>query len=59
MIDWKKTMQRLEGAYSDHTLRSYRSDFGLFSQWCRRKRVPALPAAVETVVAYLGLKAAG
>ncbi|MFP9135985.1 tyrosine-type recombinase/integrase [Devosia sp. XGJD_8] len=54
MIDWRKALRRLDGAYSVHTLKAYQSDFGLFALWCRRKRVPALPAAVETLVAYLG-----
>ncbi|WP_332700992.1 tyrosine-type recombinase/integrase [Devosia sp.] len=58
MIDWRKQLKRLEGAYSDHTLRSYQSDFGLFAQWCRRHRTPFLPASVKTVVAYLGAEGA-
>lgn len=51
--EWQKQLQRLDGAYSDHTLRAYESDFGLFARWCRRKRVPFLPTAATTVVAYL------
>lgn len=58
MIDWRKALRRLDGAYSVHTLKAYQSDFGLFALWCRRKRVPALPAEVETVVAYLGAEGA-
>ena len=54
MTDWRKQLQRLEGAYSEHTLSSYRSDFGLFAQWCRRHRTPFLPASVASVASYLG-----
>lgn len=45
--------QRLEGAYSDNTIRSYRSDFADFATWCRRKRFRALPAKPETLAAYI------
>jgi site-specific recombinase XerD len=54
MTDWRKHLQRLEGAYSEHTLSSYQSDFGLFAQWCRRHRTPFLPASVASVTSYLG-----
>ena len=54
MTDWRKQLQRLEGAYSEHTLSSYQSDFGLFARWCRRHRTPFLPASVASVTSYLG-----
>ncbi|QYO77761.1 tyrosine-type recombinase/integrase [Devosia salina] len=50
---WLKHIGRLDGAFSDHTLRSYRSDFGLFAAWCRKRRRPFLPATGETVAAYI------
>jgi integrase/recombinase XerD len=53
MAHWRRALQELEGAYSDHTLRSYRSGFESFSAWCRRHRVSPLPAASETVAAYI------
>jgi len=43
MIDWRQTMTRLEGAYSDHTLRRYRSDFSSFEKWCMASGKEALP----------------
>ena len=39
------------------TRRAYRSDFALFRSWCEAKRVPALPAAPETVAAFLAAEA--
>lgn len=54
MTDWRKQLQRLDGAYSVHTLNAYQSDFGLFAKWCRSHRTPFLPASVGTVVSYLG-----
>lgn len=53
MRAWRRELLRLEGAYSDHTLRSYRSDFEAFSRWCRRKRLRAFPADCSTVVGYV------
>lgn len=50
---WEAALRRLEGAYSDQTVRSYRSDFRNFADWCRTKRRPFLPATPETVAAYL------
>lgn len=58
MVPWRKTLRRLDGAYSDHTLRSYRSDFGAFLRWCRKKRLNALPAASTTIVAYIDAEGA-
>lgn len=58
MVPWRKTLRRLDGAYSDHTLRSYRSDFGAFLRWCRKKRLKALPAASTTIVAYIDAEGA-
>jgi len=49
---WQKHIDRLDGAFSDHTLRSDRSDFGLFAAWCRKRRVTFLPSSSETVAAY-------
>lgn len=53
MKAWQKALRRLEGAYSDHTIRSYDNDFSNFADWCRRKRLPFLPAAPSTVQAYV------
>ena len=39
------------------TRRAYRSDFELFRSWCMTKRVLAVPAAPETVSAFLAAEA--
>jgi site-specific recombinase XerD len=39
------------------TRRAYRSDFELFCSWCMTKRVLAVPAAPETVSAFLAAEA--
>jgi site-specific recombinase XerD len=53
MADWRKALLRLEGAFSEHTLRCYRSDFEAFKRWCRSKRLVAIPASPATIVAYI------
>lgn len=53
MANWRKALLHLDGAYSDHTLRSYRSDFEAFAAWCRKRRLVALPCRPRTVVAYI------
>ena len=58
MVPWRKTLRRLNGAYSDHTLRSYRSDFRAFLKWCRKRRFKALPATSTTIVAYIDAEGA-
>ena len=35
------------------TRRAYRSDFRIFQAWCQDRGVSALPAAAETVAAFL------
>src|SRR3981081_1741426 len=35
------------------TRRAYRSDFRIFQEWCQDRGVSALPAAAETVAAFL------
>ncbi|QDM15170.1 site-specific integrase [Tardiphaga sp. vice278] len=42
---------------SPATRRAYKSDFGLFQTWCAGKGAAALPAAPETVAAYLAAEA--
>jgi integrase len=51
--NWRSAIARLEGAYSENTLRGYRADFGLFEEWCKSGRRIALPASPETVAAFV------
>ena len=55
--DWRSEFKRLEGAYADSTIRSYLSDVGIFVRWCESRDLCALPAAVETVCAFLEVQA--
>jgi integrase/recombinase XerD len=51
--DWRSAIARLEGAYSENTLRSYRADFALFEVWCQRTGCGALPASPESVASFI------
>ena len=52
-INWKSAIAKLEGAYSPHTLRGYRSDFVIFETWCRKTKRTPLPATPETVAEFI------
>jgi site-specific recombinase XerC len=43
----------VEAARAPNTLRGYRSDWAEFSSWCTRQRRDPLPAAADTITAYL------
>jgi site-specific recombinase XerD len=51
--DWASALNRLNGAYSENTLRGYRTDFRLFEAWCAAADVSALPATPTVVAAFL------
>ena len=50
---WLDNLDKLEGAYSPHTLRGYRSDFVIFETWCRKTKRTPLPATPETVAEFI------
>ncbi|MFL9828558.1 tyrosine-type recombinase/integrase [Rhodoplanes sp. SY1] len=56
--NWEEALRRLDGAYSENTLRSYRADFRLFDKWCSKQGLCPLPASPETVAAFLAADAA-
>jgi integrase len=56
-IAWRVAVARLNGAYSENTLRSYRADFASFEDWCRKARKRALPASPETVAGFIAHEA--
>ncbi|APE12655.1 hypothetical protein BO226_25220 (plasmid) [Rhodococcus sp. 2G] len=48
-----RVVAAIEQSQSSATTRAYRSDWNRFARWCAANSVPALPAAPETVAAYL------
>jgi integrase/recombinase XerD len=53
MSEWRNALERLEGAYSDHTLRGYAMDMQQFQTWCIAHGHIPLPASAETLVEYV------
>jgi site-specific recombinase XerD len=51
--NWREAILRLEGAYSENTLRSYRADFAAFEAWCRTSRLRPLPASPQAVAGFI------
>ena len=51
--DWCSALAKLDGAYSQNTIRSYRSDFRIFEAWCSAEGHIALPASPETVATFV------
>ena len=45
--------QNAQGAFATNTLRAWRSDWWLFSNWCETNHHCALPAAAPTLVAFI------
>jgi len=45
--------KKLEGAYAPNTIRSYRSDFKHYADWCAKNQYEALPSSSKQVVRYL------
>lgn len=50
---FEEALQQLRGAYSENTIRGYRSDFRLFEDWCLTANASPLPATAETVVCFI------
>jgi len=51
--NWREAILRLEGAYSENTLRSCRADFAAFEAWCRTSRLRPLPASPQAVAGFI------
>jgi site-specific recombinase XerD len=50
---WKMAFDRLEGAYSDATLRAYRTDIEIFVAWCEKANLRPFPATPKNVAAFV------
>ena len=51
MID--EIFEKFDGAFSENTLRAYRSDFQQYQAWCAKKKQPSLPATADLVAEYV------
>ncbi|MDB2557586.1 tyrosine-type recombinase/integrase [Luminiphilus sp.] len=55
MID--ELFVRFDGAFSENTLRAYRSDFQQYEAWCATKKQPTLPATADLIAKYVDFMA--
>lgn len=49
----ERATQVVQSAHAKNTLRAYRADVAIFTAWCGKKGLQALPALPETVVLFL------
>ena len=56
MID--EIFEKFDGAFSENTLRAYRSDFKQYEAWCAKTKQPSLPATVHLMAEYVDFMAA-
>ena len=54
----EELFSRFDGAFSENTLRAYRSDFKQYEAWCAKKRQPSLPATADRIAEYVDFMAA-
>ena len=57
MID--ELFGRFDGAFSENTLRAYRSDFQQYESWCARQKQRSIPATAELIAEYVDFMATG
>ena len=55
--DWRAALARLEGAFADATIRSYRTDIQAYEAWCREQGIDLFPATPEMLVEFIAARA--
>ena len=55
--DWRAALRRLEGAYSDNTIRTYRSDVQAYEAWCVGQGIDLFPASSEMIANFISARA--
>ena len=53
----EELFSRFDGAFSENTLRAYRSDFKQYEAWCAKKKQPSLPATADLIAEYVDVMA--
>jgi site-specific recombinase XerD len=48
-----KTVEKMDGAYADSTIRAYKDDFGAFIRYCLEHNLPSLPADPQAICSYI------
>jgi site-specific recombinase XerD len=47
------TIQKMDGAYADSTIRAYKDDFGAFINYCLNSKLESLPADPQAICSYI------
>ena len=53
----EELFSRFDGAFSENTLRAYRSDLKQYEAWCAKKKQPSLPATAHLMAEYVDFMA--
>jgi len=51
MLD--KLLKKMDGAYAENTIKAYRTDFTVFSNWCNSEDLCSLPAEPDTICDFI------
>ena len=49
----EKTVEKMDGAYADSTIRAYKDDFGAFIKYCEENDLISLPADPQAICSYI------
>ena len=52
-----KIFEKFDGAFSENTLRAYRSDFRQYEAWCAAKGQSSLPGTADLIAEYVDFMA--
>ena len=55
--DWRAALRRLEGAYSDNTIRTYRADVQAYEAWCGARGLEPFPASPDMLSDFIAARA--
>jgi len=53
----EELFSRFDGAFSENSLRAYRSDFEQYEFWCAKRKQPSLPATADLIAEYVDFMA--
>ena len=49
----RQTIEKMDGAYADSTIRAYKDDFGTFIQYCLEHNLTSIPADPQAICSYI------
>jgi len=55
--EWRDAFSRLEGAYSENTIRTYRADVQAYVAWCSQKGISPFPASSHMIADFIAARA--